>query len=81
MKPLSIFNARKSTSSQILCCALERSINIRNPTKLERKGLKGVMTEKSYRDFDGINGEPTEFEWNIFPGFTTMQLCGEVRAG
>ena len=22
--------------------------------------------------------EPTEFEWNIFPGFTTLQLCGKV---
>ena len=36
------------------------------------------MAEKSYRDYDGINGEPTEFEWNIFPGFTTLQLCGKV---
>ena len=34
---------------------------------------------KSYRDYDGINGEPTEFEWNIFPGFTTLQLCGTVN--
>ena len=32
---------------------------------------------RSYRDYDGINGEPTEFEWNIFPGFTTLQLCGK----
>ena len=37
------------------------------------------MTEKSYRDYDGINGEPTEFEWNIFPGFTTLQLCGKIN--
>ena len=22
--------------------------------------------------------EPTELEWNIFPGFTTLQLCGKV---
>ena len=36
------------------------------------------MSEKSYRDYDGINGEPTEFEWNIFPGFTTLQLYGKV---
>ena len=41
--------------------------------------IEGVMTEKRYRDFDGINGEPTEFEWNIFPGFTTLQLCGKVN--
>ena len=42
------------------------------------KKIEGVMTEKSYRDYDGIDGEPTEFEWNIFPGFTTLQLCGKV---
>ena len=35
-------------------------------------------SDKSYRDYDGINGEPTEFEWNIFPGFTPLQLCGKV---
>ena len=38
-----------------------------------------VRSEKSYRDYDAINGEPTEFEWNIFPGFTTLQLCGKVN--
>ena len=37
------------------------------------------MAEKSYRDFDGIDGEPTEFEWNIFPGFDTLQLCDNVK--
>ena len=47
MKPLSIFNAQKSTSSQILCCALERSINIWNPTKLGRKGLNGSSMRKA----------------------------------
>ena len=53
-KQSSIFDARKSTSFQILC------------------------TSQSYRDYDGISGEPTEFEWNIFPGFTTLQLFGKV---
>ena len=37
------------------------------------------MAEKSCRDFEGIHGEPTELEWNIFPGFTTLQLCGKVN--
>ena len=76
-KPLSIFNAQKSTSSQILCCVLERFIHIRNPTKLGRKGLDGSRLKKA-TETDGINGGPTEFEWNIFPGFTTLQLCGKV---
>ena len=76
---LSIFSARKSMSSQILCCALERSINIRNPTKLGRKGLTGSLLIKATEIYDGINGQPTEFEWNIFPGFTTLKLCGKVN--
>ena len=37
-----------------------------------------IITCQSYRDYDGISGEPTEFEWNIFPGFTTLQLYGKV---
>ena len=30
-----------------------------------KKRIEGITTDKSYRDYDGINGEPTEFEWNI----------------
>ena len=43
-----------------------------------KKRIAWIITDKSYRDYDGINGGPTEFEWNIFPGFTTLQLCGKV---
>ena len=32
-----------------------------------------------YRALDKIDGEPMEFEWNIFPGFTTLQLVREVQ--
>ena len=28
---------------------------------------------------DTIDGEPIEFEWNIFPGFTTLQLCNKFQ--
>ena len=38
-----------------------------------------ITTDESNRDYDGINGEPTEFEWNIFPGFTTLQLCEKIN--
>ena len=41
--------------------------------------VAGIQSERSYRDYDGISGESTEFEWNIFPGFTTLQLCGKVN--
>ena len=33
----------------------------------------------SYKELSGIDGEPIEFEWNIFPGFNTLQLYGKVQ--
>ena len=44
-----------------------------------KKRLEWITTSQSYRDFDGIDGEPTEFEWNIFPGFDMLQLYGKVK--
>ena len=43
-----------------------------------KQRVEWITSSQSYRNFDGINGEPTEFEWNIFPGFTTLQLCCKV---
>ena len=52
-----------------------------NPESNEawKKRIEGITTDKSYRDYDGISGEPTELEWNIFPGYDTLQLCGKVK--
>ena len=41
--------------------------------------VTGIRSEKSYRDYDAFNGESTEFEWIIFPGFTTLQLCDKIN--
>ena len=41
--------------------------------------IEWITTSQSYRDYDGISGEPTEFEWNIFAGFDTLQLCDKVK--
>ena len=43
-----------------------------------KKRIEWIINEKSYRDPDWINGELTEFEWYIFPGFTTLQLCDKI---
>ena len=50
-----------------------------NPESNEawKKRIEWITSSQSYRDFDGISGEPTEFEWNIFPGFDTLQLYGK----
>ena len=41
--------------------------------------LEWFNTSQEYRNLDRIDGEPMEFEWNIFPGFTTLQLSQEVK--
>ena len=42
--------------------------------------LKWFKSSPQYRTLDKIDGEPVEFEWNIFPGFTTLQLSEEVKS-
>ena len=41
--------------------------------------LTWFKSSPEYRALDKIDGELTEFEWHIFPGFTTLQLCSKVR--
>ena len=52
-----------------------------NPESNEawKKRIEWITSSQSYRNFDGINGESTEFEWNIFPGFDTLHLCDKVK--
>ena len=42
--------------------------------------LAWFKSSPEYRTLDRIDGEPMEFEWNIFPGFTTLQLSHKVQA-
>ena len=39
--------------------------------------LTCFKSSPEFRILDKIDGEPMEFEWNIFPGFTTLQLVRE----
>ena len=41
--------------------------------------LGWFKSSPEYRNFDRIDGEPMDFEWNIFPGFNTLQLSQEVK--
>ena len=54
-------------SDSVLCFGRVHQHPESNKAWEERIGW--IVTDKSYRDYDGINGEPTEFEWNIFPEF------------
>ena len=41
--------------------------------------LTWFKSSPEYRALDRIDGEPIEFEWHIFPGFTTLQLSHKVQ--
>ena len=41
--------------------------------------LTWLKSSPQYRGLDTIDGEPMEFEWNIFTRFTTLQLCNKVQ--
>ena len=43
-----------------------------------KRMIKWITSSQNCRDFNGISGEPTQFEWNIFPRFDTLQLYGKM---
>ena len=50
-------------SDSVLCLGRVHQHPMSNEAWKERIGW--IITDQSYRDYDGISGEPTEFEWNI----------------
>ena len=64
-------------SDSVLC--LGKVLQHPESNEAWKNRVAGVRSEKSYRDYDAINGESTGFEWNIFPGFTTLQLCDKIN--
>ena len=64
-------------SDSVLCLGKNESEpNIK--FSLGRK-MSWFQNSSQYRVLDTIDGEPMEFEWNIFQGFTTLQLCNKVQ--
>ena len=55
---------------------------LQNPESNEawEQRLGWIKSSQNYRNFDRIDGEPTELEWNIFSGFDTLQLCDKVKS-
>ena len=64
-------------SDSVLCFG-KMNENPESNTVWEDK-LTWFKSSSQYRTLDTIDGEPMELEWNIFPGFTTLQLVREVQ--
>ena len=65
-------------SDSVLCLAKIHE-NPRSNDAWEQ-GFEWFKSSQEYRNLDRMNGEPMEFEWHIFPGFTTLQLCQKVES-
>ena len=64
-------------SDSVLCLG-EIHENHQSNTAWERR-LEWFKSTSDYRNLDRIYGEPMEFEWNIIPGFNTLQFSQEVK--
>ena len=64
-------------SESVLCLGKIHE-NPQSNTAWEEK-LAWFKSSLEYKNLDRIDGEPIEFEWNIFPGFTTLQLSHKVQ--
>ena len=63
-------------SDSVLC--LGKVLQHPERNEVWKNRVAGVRAERSYRDYEDVSGESTEFEWNIFPGLTSLQLCDKI---
>ena len=78
MKKSSVSRVQKFMYSQILCSL--GNVN-QNPTSSTywTQQLDWFKDSAKCKTLDVIDGLPMEFEWNIFPGLSTLQLLQEVQ--
>ena len=64
-------------SDSVLCLGKIHEKHQSNDSWEDRLGW--FKSSQVHGNFDRIDGEPMEFEWNIFPEFNTLQLSEEVK--
>ena len=75
---ISLSHAKVYVFSDSVLCLGKVNQNTTSNAVWEEK-LSWFKDSPQYRTLDTIDGEPMEFEWNIFPGFTTLQLISKVQ--
>ena len=66
-----------SISDSVLC--LGKILENAQSNDVWEHRLGWLKTSQNYSNFDRIDGDLKELEWNIFPGFNTLQLSEEVK--
>ena len=74
---ISLLNTKVCVFSDSVLCLGKINENPQSHIAWE-DSLTWFKSSPEYRAVDRIDGEPMEFEWSIFQGFTTLQLCHKV---
>ena len=75
---ISLLHIKVYVFSDSVLCLGKIHENPRANTAWEDR-LTWFKSSPEYRTLDKVDGEQMEFELNIFPGFTTLQLCNKVQ--
>ena len=75
---ISLEHTKVYVFSDFVLCLGKMNENPRSNIAWEER-LEWLKSSSEYRTLDRIDGEPIAFEWNIFPGFTTLQLSHKVQ--
>ena len=75
---ISLSHAKVHVFSDSVLCFGKMNQNPESNTVWEEK-LTGFKSSSKYRTLDTTDCEPMEFEWNMFTGFTSLQLCNKVQ--
>ena len=75
---ITLSHAKVYVFSDFVLCLGKMNQNPTSNSAWEEK-LSWFKSSSQYRTLNTIDGEPMEFEWNTFPGFTTLQLCNKVQ--
>ena len=51
----------------------------RSEPKMEKSSFRTSTVQLLQRFFEGIDGEPIEFERNIFPGLTSLEILQKIQ--
>ena len=62
-------------SDSVLCLGGTSS----EPVQVRKDTSKWYLENRYPKELDRIDGEPMEFEWTNFPGFTSLQILAQIQ--
>ena len=65
-------------SHSVLC--LEKMLGPEDAIKRWNEQMSTLKMCHTFRELRGLDGEPIDFEWNVFPGATALDLLHEIQA-